>query len=830
MDDALISSRHVWMKLARTLLVPPDKDLSDARLTLTGLQESGARQAFAVLQRYGGVIVADSVGTGKTYVALRLVVNALDRGRGVVVIVPATLRQKWRAALASAGIEATTERDTGTRGSPQVILTSHALVSRVRMPRYDRQPLIVIDEAHQFRNPRTERYRALAQLTAHARVVMLTATPINNRHADLYWLLRLFLGDGALASAGVPDLRAALLERDAVDDMLVHRAALAIVIRRTRADHLSTDDSGIEGLCFPRQHPPRPIHYEPDAAELALLTTVERTLPHLRLSAFDVPLQHRQPARQSTAMLVRYGLLKRVESSTDAFRASLLRLLRFFDAFADAIACGGYVRAADVRVGDPLQLLLTGLIARPLPRNVNRTMLHDDVRHDRELIRAVLASLPEHGSAKSRALIELLDRLGSCRRVVFTEYAETAEALFAMLPPQGTALLHGTRAALASGTASRRVVLEGFAPIAFGTPLPRAHIRTLIATDVLAEGLDLQNANHCISYDLPWNPVRLMQRAGRIDRLGSPHSDVFVWYFKPRNEVERWLGLMQRLGVKLRTISTAIGAEHGAVGGGVGIMHEPVHSGSKEDRNPNALRMLRDVFAQVASQNERRMDVPLRDETPRAAGAVVSLQSADFRTLLDDPVAARTTRCSAELGADRILFARCVDDGDAWVEAIALSSCGNECGRRILGQLVVERALCRLGELSSAGRWLSVQDAPQMLRTAVEDARGDIMSSGGGTISRQVADAVRSALVRTGGSASPALYERADRILQQLQAGAPVAVATELARVAVRRDQAGAVELLDRLEALLRPADGRGSRPFSQVLLVCTATTRASPG
>src|SRR5690606_31977912 len=197
-------------------------------------QESGARQASAVLQRYGGVIVADSVGTGKTYVALRLVINAIDRGRDVVVVVPATLRQKWRDALASAGIEAITERDTGTRASSQVVLTSHALVRRVRMPRHDRQPLIVIDEAHQFRDPRTARHRALAQLTAHARVVLLTATPINNRPADLYWLLRLFLGDGALASAGVPDLRAALLERDAVDDMLTYRAALAIVIRRTR--------------------------------------------------------------------------------------------------------------------------------------------------------------------------------------------------------------------------------------------------------------------------------------------------------------------------------------------------------------------------------------------------------------------------------------------------------------------------------------------------------------------------------------------------------------------------------------------------------------------
>src|SRR5690606_14721263 len=139
-------------------------------------------------------------------------------------------------------------------------------------------------------------------------------------------------------------------------------------------------------------------------------------------------------------------------------------------------------------------------------------------------------------------------------------------------------------------------------------------------------------------------------------------------------------------------------------------------------------------------------------------------------------------------------------------------------------------ALCRLGELSSAGGWLGVQDAPQMLRTAIEDVRGDVSSSGGGTISRQVADAVRFALVKTGASASAALYERADRILQQLQAGAPVAIATELARIAVCRDRVGVVALLDRLEALLRPADGRGSRPFSQALLVCAATTRGRPG
>lgn len=784
------------------------------------------------MRRYGGVIVADSVGTGKTYIALRLVLTAIDHGRDVVIIVPAALRQKWRAALASAGVDATSERGTGIRAATRVILTSHVLMRRLRPPRDDRQRLIVIDEAHQFRNPRTSRYRALAQLTAHAHVVLLTATPINNRPADLYWLLRLFLGDGALTSAGVPDLRAALLQRDGADDVLIRRAASAIVVRRTRDDHVASNGKGIEGLRFPRQHPPRPISYDLDPAELVLLTDVERALPQLRLSAFDVASPRRQTAQSTTAMLVRYGLLKRVESSIDAFRASLLRLLRFLDAFADAISCGGYVRAGDVRVGDPLQLSLTGLVARPLPRNADRTILRDDVRHDRELVRALLASVPDHGSAKMRALAELLDSLGNNRRVIFTEYAETAEALFATLPLAGTALLHGTRAALASGTANRRAVLEGFAPGASGVtaPLPQAHIRTLIATDVLAEGLDLQDANHCISYDLPWNPVRLMQRAGRIDRLGSPHSDAFVWYFEPRNEVERWLGLMRRLGVKLRTISAAIGAEHGAVGDDAAILPEPINDRANDDRDPDGLRMLCDVLAQAVSPGNDWPGVVLQHSAAGPVGAAVSMSSADFCSLLDRTTAGRAARSSGEPEADRILFTRSERDDDVWVEAIALGGAAAG-GRQILDPLQIERALCRLGELLSTEGWPSVPDGQRLLREAIDHATANDQASGGGRIARQVADAVRSALVATGVTASPALYERADRVLEQLQAGAPVAVAAKLARTLGSRDQAGAAELLDRLEALMPPAHARGSRVFGAVLLVCSAgTTGAIPG
>src|SRR5690606_21320512 len=99
-----------------------------------------------------------------------------------------------------------------------------------------------------------------------------------------------------------------------------------------------------------RRHPARAIAYEPDTEELELLAATERTLPSLRLSAFEVGHHRRTSDFGSTAMLVRYGLLKRAESSTSAFRASLLRLLRFLDAFAEAVSCGGY-RSEERRVG-----------------------------------------------------------------------------------------------------------------------------------------------------------------------------------------------------------------------------------------------------------------------------------------------------------------------------------------------------------------------------------------------------------------------------------------------------------------------------------------------
>ncbi|MGH7127602.1 MAG: C-terminal helicase domain-containing protein [Planctomycetaceae bacterium] len=170
--------------------------------------------------------------------------------------------------------------------------------------------------------------------------------------------------------------------------------------------------------------------------------------------------------------------------------------------------------------------------------------------------------------AALRAL--LFDQLGDEKVLVFTEFRETAVELWhAFVTAGGIGLIHGDAAFLGSLRAGRREVVQRFAPLANGSipPPPREAVRVLIATDVLSEGLNLQDATHVVSYDLPWNPVRLMQRIGRIDRLGSRHATVYAHHFLPDAGLDAVLGLLERLRRKLAAIRSGLstGATTGSV-------------------------------------------------------------------------------------------------------------------------------------------------------------------------------------------------------------------------------------------------------------------------
>ncbi len=559
---------------------------------LATFQAEAARRADAVLQRRGGVLIADGVGVGKTYIALALIESRIREGGSVAVVIPAVMRRQWLVPLRRlcTRLRLPPPAESGGGQPIRVLVVTHAQLSR-RQPQARPQiglSLVVVDEAHAFRNPATNRYRALAELCRGVPVALLTATPVNNSPLDLYWLLRLFAGNGDFADVGIADLLGAFREAAGATGIaapeVVQPVMRAAMVRRTRPflrDHYSGVRLPATGstLVFPKREPPRSVDYR-------LRDTAPEALPRIRAAlarfgghVFSSDLTLPQPAAAGervpppghggVAALLRLLLLKRLESGVPAFRSSVRRQVDFHEAALRALREGrlpeprASVAADDA---DPLQLRLDELLLRPLPRSIDADELSRRVAADLDRLHELLrATSPLDGDAdpKLAALRQLLDELRGRKVLIFTEYRDTARYLHRALAPRGgVGLVDGAEARAGTQRCGRTDVIRRFAPIANGAPepTPAQRIDVLIATDVLAEGLNLQDAADVVCYDLPWNPVRIVQRIGRVDRLGARHASVRAWHFLPEARLERMLRIADRLRRKIATIVGTVGS------------------------------------------------------------------------------------------------------------------------------------------------------------------------------------------------------------------------------------------------------------------------------
>lgn len=539
---------------------------------LTQFQEEGVRRLRQVLRSRGGAILADGVGLGKTYVALALIEEALRAGHEAVVVVPAALRAAWKGPLQRL-------RRAGPDGSeaPYAIrVVSHAQLSRgASVPPPRRPRIVVVDEAHRFRNPATRRYRALARMlqgraqpVSATELLLLTAAPVNNGMDDLYHLVRLFLPDDGLKDAGVPSLRAAFQRESrsgaggavhrsmsvGSDARAVRTTVRELVVRRTRR---------MVHERFGNASPPGADVRFPRRAPLAVVTYEERGIPDRVRSIEALELMAYGPG---AAPLLRLGLLKRMDSSLGAFHRSLRRLRTLLEDLVEAAERGRMLVPGSRpgrRDSDPLQRLLLGVLADRAPPDMDLRVLAASARRDIRSADTVLAKEPGP-DRKALSLEGLLDRLNGDKVVVFTEYRDTAEILWrALVNRFRVGRVDGAGAWLGGRPAGRAAVVHRFAPASNRRRLPvvREQVDVLIATDVLSEGLNLQDARHVVSYDLPWNPVRLLQRIGRVDRLGSLHDVVFSHLFVPDQGLDEVLGLTRRLRKKLDGITGSVGPE-----------------------------------------------------------------------------------------------------------------------------------------------------------------------------------------------------------------------------------------------------------------------------
>ena len=597
-----------------------------SQIHLTSFQRDGLWRAGRILARYKGVLIADEVGLGKTYLTGELIREAaIENRQRVLVITPATLRDgPWRAFRSEYNLpmelvsfdELTADRRLNPRRASQIKLDA----------RVNQYAMVVVDEAHNLRSPSTQRAEALRRLLAGSPpklLVLLTATPVNNSLWDLYHQLGYFLrNDAAFADVGIKSLRdhfhrAMTLNPDDLSPEHLFDVLDTVAVRRTRSfvkrfypnDTIVIQDRETT-ISFPTPRV-RKITYDLDALMPGFFDHFERALdpptgadfddPEILTLARYVPSQYRLDEAHDAyetqlAGLLRSGLLKRFESSPHAFANTCERMAQTHDGFLSLLETGGRVASGEALVDwvatdsddlNELEAYLDANTARTEPAaRYDAERLARHVRQDRDLLSSFAAAARQLNRSNDPTLAELVSRLISIadqaqtegigpadtrdrRKVlIFSYYADTVEWIYRHLL---TVTKHNPRLAPyrgrvaamtgAQSTKEKTSILWGFAPATTDAPEgeDEDHYDIVVTTDVLAEGVNLQQARHIINYDLPWNPMRLVQRHGRIDRIGSHHAEVFLHCVFPDARLDDLLGLEERLNRKLSQAAASVG-------------------------------------------------------------------------------------------------------------------------------------------------------------------------------------------------------------------------------------------------------------------------------
>ncbi|MDQ6768569.1 MAG: DEAD/DEAH box helicase [Gemmatimonadota bacterium] len=493
----LTSAEEVRACIARLILGEAAGDPKIGTISLQPHQLSAVARIEGALDEFGGALLCDEVGMGKTFVALAVARPYSRR----LVVAPAALAQMWSQALEATGIGADfvsfekLSRNHSTIDSDPRAVPGHASCLDSASS-YD---LLIVDEAHHARNPATRRYSRLKDLARNAKLLLLTATPIHNRRDDMSSVLALFLGSRANA------LTAGELAR--------------CVVRRDH-EHVTTD------ALIPRILPTRALQISDDPEIVRQLMT------------FPPPIPVRDGGLGRA--LIGRGLVHQWASSEAALNEALRRRIARAFALIASLEAGTYPTEKELRTwifdDGALQLGFPELLSSP-SRDAGR-LLESVRRHSDALQRFLAVHSVRSSLDMERAdfILSLLATRNGTKIVAFAQYTETVSMLFCRLARAGNVALltsHGAR--VAGGRLSRVEALARFAPRASQSPPPSTAevIDLLLSTDLLSEGVNLQDAAAVVHLDVPWTAARLEQRVGRVARMGSAHSAIAVYMIRP---------------------------------------------------------------------------------------------------------------------------------------------------------------------------------------------------------------------------------------------------------------------------------------------------------
>jgi superfamily II DNA or RNA helicase len=589
--------------------------------TLADFQKTAFKQVVQIIRDNGGGFVADVVGLGKSFIGAAIVKHfeRTDHARPLIIC-PAALVEMWKrydetyelnARVLSMGY--LREEDDG---SPNFLLQD---------VKYRDRDFILVDESHNFRHSDTQRYRILqAFLSAGKRCCFLTATPRNKSAWDVYNQIKLFHQDDKTnLPVDPPNLKEyfRLIERGdkKLPDILVN-----ILVRRTRnhilrwygfdsETHQPIDASEFKAYLDGRRRayvivagkhqffPKREL----DTIDYNIEDTYQGLYQQLRgylgqprkkrkLGAEELtyaryglwnyvreekkkqePYVNLHRAGANLHGLMRVLLFKRFESSVYAFKETIRRLLKVHDSFLAALDQGIVPAGQDAQkilyesdYDDQSDLLdaLRGVSQRYNADDFESEKLRAAIEHDIRLLTKIQKLVEPISPEQDAKLQKLKERLNASplkkgKRLIFSQYADTARYLFENLNPNGK---RDDIEVIFSGDKSTARVVGRFAPKAnpeYKFVGGESELSTVVATDVLSEGLNLQDCDKMINYDLHWNPVRLIQRFGRIDRIGSEHEKVYGFNFLPETGLDKNLGLKEKLHNRIQEIHETIGED-----------------------------------------------------------------------------------------------------------------------------------------------------------------------------------------------------------------------------------------------------------------------------
>lgn len=570
--------------------------------TLTAFQRDGLARAKRILDSYGGVLYADGVGMGKTEIGVQLILeHTRDRGEHVLVISPAQLRDRlWRQRLSE-------ENLPGTVVSYQQLAQDRQLSpdgdQRVLPVDKDVYRLVVIDEAHAYRNVDNTWYAALDRLMGGTpkKLLLLTATPVNNSLWDLHNLFLLFCRhDSAFSSEPlrIPSLRRFFGEAGASQTERLSEAKLfplidALTVRRDRAfiEERYPNERFADGtrVSFPTPE----LHerrYDLDGAHPGIVREVYNaieslTMARYRPTAYRLDRQAGSASEEALAGLLQSQLLKRFESSWFAALKTVRRMRTSNDVLLQVVAEHGAVPPPDVirdLVGVAAEddtFLSSELIDDALADSDGGTsagLLNDrflaDVRKDQDALANLavrLQRLRDAPDPKLQTLKSVLAETPSRKVAIFTAFQDTATYLQEQIELQPD-LLAGRKSTVVIGARvdpnARTRALERFCPESVtddpGFRPDDGEVDVLLSTDILSEGQNLQQAQAVLSFDMPWNPQRVVQRNGRVIRLRSPHDTAYLYTLLPRRgDLDRLLRLEAKLQAKIMAANASVGME-----------------------------------------------------------------------------------------------------------------------------------------------------------------------------------------------------------------------------------------------------------------------------